>query len=67
MYGIVGGRLTEESLHGRSGRVALPRVKLRLARAALLELEGVPARRATRAAELRNNVADIVQIIKGFL
>jgi len=52
--------LVGQSLHGRSGRVALPRVKLKLARAACLELGEAPARRAARVVDVRSSVADIV-------
>ena len=49
---------TKLNLHGRSGRVALPRTKLMLAMAAA-RLEA-PARRAERAAvEVRRRVADM--------
>ena len=49
------------SVQGRSGSVALPRVKLRLPIAAFarLELPGALARRAARAAEERSIVVDI--------
>lgn len=46
-------------LHGRSGRVALPREKLNPAKAACLELEAAPARRAARAVDVRSSVGDI--------
>ena len=46
--------------HGRSGRVALPRVKVVLAMAARLVAEGALARRAERAIELRNIAVDMI-------
>lgn len=49
-------------LHGRSGRVALPRVKLNPAKAACLELGAAPARRATRAVEVRSSIANILHL-----
>ena len=49
-----------KSLHGRSGSVALPRVKLKPPMPALLELAEVPARRAARAVVVRSIVTDIV-------
>jgi len=57
---IAVGEVIVEGLHGRSGRVALPRVKLNPARAACLELEAAPARRAARAVDVRRSVADII-------
>lgn len=50
----------EWNLHGRSGRVALPRVKVVLAMAARLVAEGALALRAERMAELRRREVDIV-------
>jgi hypothetical protein len=44
------------NVHGRSGRVALPRVKVTPARPARLDAEDVEALRAERAAVLRSNV-----------
>ena len=49
-------------LHGRSGRVALPRVKLTPAKPACLELAEAPARRAARAVDVRRSTADIVAL-----
>jgi hypothetical protein len=49
----------EKYVHGRSGRVALPRTKLVLAMAATRL--GAPARRAERAVmEVRKRVADMI-------
>lgn len=54
------------NLHGRSGRVALPRVKVTPARPARLDAEDAEALRAERAAIFRSNVdaiadSDIVE------
>lgn len=46
------------NLQGRSGRVALPRVKVVLAMAARLVAEGAVALRAERTAELRKTAAE---------
>jgi len=55
---FVSGKLAHS--HGRSGRVALPRVKVVLAMAARLVVEGALARRAERAIELRSIAVDMV-------
>jgi hypothetical protein len=56
---MTGEDCSDMNLHGRSGRVALPRTKLVLAiEAALFE---APALRAERAApDVRKSVADMV-------
>lgn len=55
------------SLQGRSGRVALPRVKDRLERLAGWErAEVVVARRAERKADVRRAGADMVGGLQGF-
>ena len=48
-------------LHGRSGRVALPRTKLVPARPAARELDVATARRALRAVEVRSNKVDMLK------
>lgn len=42
-------------IHGRSGRVALPRVKVTPARPARAKVACLPARRAVRAADVRRS------------
>jgi hypothetical protein len=44
----------EVIIHGRSGRVALPRVKVTAARPARAVVACLPARRAERVAEVRS-------------
>lgn len=46
--------------HGRSGRVALPRMRVVLVRPALLELAEELARRAVRAVVVRRRVVDML-------
>jgi hypothetical protein len=47
-----------QDVQGRSGRVALPRVKVVLAKAARFAAEGALALRAERTAELRKTAAE---------
>jgi hypothetical protein len=50
--------LKRQGVQGRSGRVALPRVKVVLAKATRLVAEGALALRAERTAELRKTAAE---------
>lgn len=49
--------------HGRSGKVALPRMKVTPAMPAFFELAGAPARRPERMAVVRRRVVDMVLVI----
>ena len=49
-------------LHGRSGRVALPRTKVAAARLACLERDEAPARRADRTVDVRSRVVDMLDM-----
>ncbi len=53
-----------ENLHGRSGSVALPLVKLAPARTARLEVTDADRRRADRVAIVRRSEVDIVSQLK---
>jgi hypothetical protein len=53
----------DRSSQGRSGRVALPRVKVVLAIAARLVAEGALALRAERTAELRKTAAEDILVL----
>ena len=54
------------NIHGRSGKVALLRVKVVLARAARLVIEGAAALRAVRIALLLRSVLDIL-VLNAFI
>lgn len=49
-------------LHGRSGRVALPRTKLVPARPVAREVDFAAARRALRAVEVRSKEVDMLRV-----
>ena len=53
----------DSNSQGRSGRVALPRVKVVLAIAARLVAEGALALRAERTAELRKTAAEDILVL----
>jgi len=60
-WALVISRYSRGCLHGRSGRVALPRVKVVLARAARLAADGaLLALRLERRAVVRSRDVDIV-------
>ena len=50
--------MKRQNVQGRSGRVALPRVKVVLAKAARFAAEGALALRAERTAELRKTAVE---------
>ena len=58
VHGICVDCLGRQDVQGRSGRVALPRVKVVLAKAARFAAEGALALRAERTAELRKTAAE---------
>ena len=59
------GRLNWDDVHGRSGRVALPRLNWVLTGLAILETEE-RFRRVERAADWRSSVVDILGQDEGF-
>lgn len=63
--GLIGAEEGGGSLQGRSGRVALPRVKDRAVRRAVLEVGWALARRAERARDVRRRVEDMAGAVAG--